>query len=94
MNKYTMEEREIYNPDVKRIQDDMKGNDITLNTFYYLNKDFDFTKKFTNTEEDDKEEEKLEGGHKGKYIELLKLHLYRSPTSGTTLNSLHHRRRA
>jgi hypothetical protein len=94
MNKYTMEEREIYNPDVKRIQDDMKGNDITLNTFYYLNKDFDFTKKFTNTEEDDKEEEKLESGHKGKYIMLLKLLLYRSPTFGTTLNSLHHRRRA
>ena len=73
MNKYTMEEREIYNPDIKRIQADMKGNDITLNTFYYLNKDFDFTKKFANTEEDDKEEDKLESAHKGTFYVYLTL---------------------
>lgn len=60
-----MEDREIYDPDVKRIQMDMKGNDITLNTFYYLNKDYDFTKKFKTDAEDGEEDHKVDGGQKG-----------------------------
>jgi exonuclease 1 len=61
LNKYTMEKREIYNPDVKRIQSDMKSNDITLNTFYYLNKDFDFTKKDSETPEEEKQDNSAQG---------------------------------
>ena len=66
MNKYTMEERELYEPDVKRIQMDMKGNDITMNTFYYLSKDFDFTKKQKEDSDEDKKQE--QANNKGEII--------------------------
>jgi len=64
LNKYTMEEREIYNPDITRIEQDLRNNDITLHTFYYLNKDYDFTKKFDTSNEED-EEEKMESKNQG-----------------------------
>jgi 5'-3' exonuclease len=63
MNKYTMEEREIYDVDVKRIETDMKGNDVTHGTFYYLNEKYDLTNKRT---EDSDEEDKLDHSTKGK----------------------------
>ncbi|CAI2364037.1 unnamed protein product [Moneuplotes crassus] len=59
LNKYTLEDREIYEPNVSRILKDMKDNTITTNTFYYLSKDFDFTKKETKVE-DEEEEKRIE----------------------------------
>lgn len=61
LNKYTMEDREIYDPDISRIVQDMKGNDITLNTFYYLNKHYDFTKKAVENDS----QHPQDSGHKG-----------------------------
>jgi hypothetical protein len=65
MNKYTMEEREVYDVDVKRIEMDMKGNDITHGTFYYLNEKFDLSNK--RNDDDSDEEHKVDHSHKGKF---------------------------
>ena len=65
LNKYTMEDREIYDPDIKMIQSDMKGNSITMQTFYYLKEKYDFSNK--DKQEDDSDEENNENnGQKGK----------------------------
>lgn len=93
LNKYTMEPREIYDPDVKRIQDDMRNNDINQNTFYYLNKKFDFTKK--QVEGKDDEEDKQEANRQGKSCigSTRQSGLYRDPFAGQALHCVHHRRR-
>ena len=63
LDKYTLEPREVFDPDVKRIKDGMRDNDITMSTFYYLKNKYDFTKKQTN---DDNEEEKFDSNKQGK----------------------------
>lgn len=66
LNKYTLEDREMFDPDIKRIKMDMEGNDINLQTFYYLHQKYDFSKKKENPEDD--EDKKIDDGHKGTKI--------------------------
>lgn len=62
LDKYTLEDREIYDPDVSRIIKDMKDNSITMHTFYYLSKNYDFTKK-DEIKEEQEEEKRTENGN-------------------------------